>query len=110
MKSLPYLVEELSSPSVLQFDVAFALSTLLQILQLVLDLLRNSSALDQMTVHVLTRRVGAHALGRGGEVLAQAGVTSTMLALKASVANGPLGSGDVAIGGGEGGGLDLRHE
>ena len=43
-----------------------------------------------MAVHVLARRIGAHALGRGGEVLAEAGMTGAMLALEASVANGSL--------------------
>lgn len=107
MKPLPYLVKEFASPTILQLDIAFALAPLLEILQLILDFLRNSTALDQMAVHVLTRRVGAHTLGRGGEVLAQAGMAGAVLALEASVADGPLGSGDVPIGGGEGSGLDL---
>ena len=90
MKPLPNLVKELSSPSILQLDIAFSFTALLEILQLVLDFLWDSSALDEMAVHVLTRRIGAHALGRGGKVLAEAGMTGAMLALEASVANGSL--------------------
>ena len=110
MKPLPNLLKELASPSILQLDIAFSFSALLQVLKLILDLLWNSSAFDEMAVHVLTCRVGTHTLGRGGEVLAKAGMTSTMLALEASVTDGSLGSGDVAIGCGERSWLDLRHE
>lgn len=64
MKPFPHFIEEFSSPSVRQFHIALAPSAFLQVLELVLDALRNPPALDQVTVNVLARRVGAHALGR----------------------------------------------
>ena len=112
MKPLPHLIKEFSAPSVRQFHIAIApaSSALFHVLELVLDSLRNPPALDQMAMDVLARRVGAHAFGGGGEVLAQPGVAGTMPALEASKPDWPLGPGDEAIGLGECRGLELRHE